>query len=1560
MRTTSKCALAALATAVSTTVFATFPTPVAVWDGDFKKEVSGYPIGTYDNQLSEDGSTITITNQYYGVDVNFQSPLTSGMTVMFKYANLEVGSKTKILVTSCVDSWCANDRTGVGLQPSGKLQGVWYNSGWSDYGDAANSVASSGCLVFTYKASEGTYLYYGDKVGSIGSSCIWGNSNLKSGTDTNLYGVTIGGMRVGNDNWRAAQDMTVTGIAVFDRVVSVSDLNEYVWPGTVQLSYSGDTSFSAINEDIAEHAEALEFRITLAANSTVAIDDALASSVPVYFLCSGSVKFSAESAPASTYYTNADFSGIEGALLRTWLPDPGVVGFNFNANGERDYASSPTTDGAADTSSALVEGTWYKDASSASGSSTAIFSDGLSTLTWSSANVYSDVEDPSGGTFLQGYLDDVSGGATITLSGVPYDIYDVVIYANTDTANALLKAKSVNGTSYTWNSSSAAVAEGTSAWGAAGKTAAVYGVNALRIKNLTGALTINGNGGSDGRGGISAIQIMPTNAADNVTTYTLDLDGTDATWSTAAWKVGGEAAGTVPTSGRVIVTASASTTLTIDTDVTLEAFTATGAVDCVVTVVTNGGSFVSGGVNIEGGVLKQGAGSVFGTTPNINVKEGGTFDMNALPISSATTVNIAGAGAGSWPWALTSSSGAGGNVITLALAADATIGGANDLIIGKDDTTHYCYLNGFTLTKTGAGALTCYDMNTPGTGTIDVYGGAMSVNKWNNLNNMGGTTTVILREGASLANNTDRVVPMESLQLVGGTLATSAKALAVNTALYGGGEAANLQFAAEATASLTNDLTVTSALTFAGAATLGKDSAAAADVVVKAAGTLTMPGTVTVNDGVTFDIGTNRPEGSLTVGDEATLAVHMASATDIPVVKVTAQPANVVLYDASGDLIDSSSVTVDYDSEAGEIAISGINTWKPTNGTSFDTAANWTSGVVPAESSNAAIFVTNDTVITVADAHTLAGLAISGAGVVSFTGEGSITASDINVQDGITLVKGSGANVTATTGIALESGCVLRLGVDGGTLTESAVISGDGAVETYGNVTMAAANAFTGGITAKSGTLSTTVANTSTSPWRSGFGPFSTGWDCDSLKTVVVEDGACVDIVNVANGGFGYKLVIEGKGVLADGVYSGAVKYTGSSAVTYGSRQISNLVLSDDAMIDIGAGWGLVHNDYGAAKLDLAGHTLTIRGTNKKNFPIQNLTAVQAGTIILDGSTLHIGYNQPCNLSGVDVIVKGESLLYLFRNLISVGSIVAAPTATGVPDIEGLAYITNVVPVVKTCYIDTSDVAVGDTLTLLTSDVAMTAGSNFTAVAGGRYTVTADGVSVKATVNELVPFLHYDFNVSTASGFNDYAASDSRYTVSSPSAYGAYSPSRNGGAMLVSSAATPWWNANGSGNSPCYAGEMSVTALMKLNEASNTILWNWGPAGGTGIALIAKDAATLALVSWTGGGVGSDLVSVTDIDDLVGRWHFVTVVAGVDSTTLYVDDKSATVATAIPEGVNAKGQLGSIHSNAKTYTNVSVGFYLDDWRVYDATLTKKEVRVLRAELNPPALVIKLR
>ena len=920
------------------------PVPAAVWDGDFSQDnasQNGWWIENWNDAHAADWSSVTIDRNNQGLMINSESG-NNGMTVLVKYSGLSnSASAHRVLAASCVTAAHKYDRTGITLKSDGKLVGLWNSStsasSDTDNGTASGSIASSGVMAFTY-GNGGTYLYYGSDTASISSTAAWGASGLKSSSDSNnssIYGAAIGGMcaEASRSGYEAAKGMTISGIAVFDRVLSVEDMNACKWPSEQVMDIDSDTSVSAINANI--DAAVKSIRLNVAPGVVIDVDQAFSNTVPVTVKSKGNVTLSAESQPNSSWFANVDFSGVKGGLLRSWLT-PGVVGFNFRSTSGTDVSGALA---AADN--------WIHNSNSASGTSTAMFADGLSTLKWSSANTWAC----SGSTIISGYLDDGANGgngATVTLSNVPYETYDVIVYCSSDSNPGQFLAKTVNGTTYSWDSAAGAVVAGNSVWGKAALSMPVYGVNAMRIKNLSGPLTIYGGARSgSNRGGIAAIQIMPPETPDNIRTYKLSLDGTATTWSEGTWTLNGESAD-APTSGFVEIEATASTALTVDQAVGLADLKVRGGTDIVINVSTNGaGSLYAIKATVESGVLQQGSPAVLGATPTVVVEDGATFDLNGKAVNAANAVMIAGAGAGDWPWALTSSGGAGGAILGgLYLSANATIGGANELKVGQTGAGYFCYLQGFTLTKTGTGALTGTNMNTPGTGTIDVQGGAMSVNQWNNLNNNGGDTKVVLNSGTSLANVTDRIVPMSAIGLYGGTLSTASRAFKVKTALRGAGETANLAFGDGASASLTGNLTVTVSLTLDGSMTFLKDVEATSDVVVTPAALTASSGTISVGDGVIFNLATNRPAATLDIADGAALVVRLQEGEQKVSLSATGKPSSLVVLDADGNHISSPSASfADGTLSVSPLSASGSISVNFHAGTGLDTAVEGKAGL---------------------------------------------------------------------------------------------------------------------------------------------------------------------------------------------------------------------------------------------------------------------------------------------------------------------------------------------------------------------------------------------------------------------------------------------------------------------------------------------------------------------------------------------------------------------------------------------------------------------------------------
>ena len=1569
---TSKRTISAIVCSLSIAAMAA--TPVAVWDGDFGTSA----------KTGTDGKTYTLVLPSGSESwVQADGTLKIGSGNQSAYINLQVGSDynlaqgTKISVlmeyTNAVaqtgaapiylqaDAYFGLKTKDSSLDVVGDYWGVTYPT----TGDVVTTMPSDGCILMVYPQGGGAVQVYSATTRTgLSDASAGGNITGLAFSNKYLQKIGIGGTFTDGSakNLKNFENLVIKKVAVFTSAITATDAAAYYFPSEIQtINVDSATTVSAINAQF-DSANYKVADVTVANGVMITVNEAFSANIRSVS-SAGTITLSATSQPDASYLSHVDFSGVQGGLLRSWLT-PGVVGFNFNNNS------------GGNTSGALTEGTWHYDANSANGTSTAMFADGLSTLTWASKELWS----AGTGSILSGYLDDGAKnghGAEVYLSNIPYATYDVIIYCNSDSGNGNFHAKTVNGTTYTWDSAASAVVDGNAAWGKSNLSIPVYGVNALRIKNLTGPLSIYGGervGSSGTRGGIAAIQIMPPDTPDNINYYTLTLNGAATTWSSGTWTLNGEPV-SAPTSGYVKIVATSSTALTVDSAVNLADLVVTGAVDAVVNVATNDtGSLFAIKATVAGGVFQQGSPAVLGATPTIVVEDGATFDLNGQIVNGVNLFKLAGAGAGNWPWALTSSGGEFplGTLREISLNGNTTIGGANRIRFGLSGYSSHIAYNNFTLTKTGAGELLlCNGRSaTDSVGTLDVAAGEVTFTEFTCIDgyeDVYAHTTVIVREGATIRNNTNRFIWMDSLNWLGGEV-ISANPFAITNVFEGSGTTAKLRFASGAQATLTGDLVITNSLELGsygqntGDLSLVK-AAEVNPVTVTVSGTFTSAGSVSVGAGVTLNIGKNRPTATFNVDDDATLAVQLQSNADVVSLSVNAQqPANLnlVVYDADGVPLDNARVTY----SDGVLTIMAHLPTLPAVGTvSFDTPERWEDSLMPSANGDAIIELSGDARITVDGTYQIGTLTISGAGTATFAGDGSVTAVNISLKNGAALTRNS--KISATTGIALDSGTVLKL--DG--VTESAAISGAGSVVTYGTVVLAHANTMTGGITVKTGSLlSASTAG--------AYGEYSTSWAYTAQRQVIVENGGTVDINYIANADSAVALVIAGKGVLVDGEYAGAVKYSGPNAITGGSRQISSLVLMDDALVDLGAGWGLIHSGWSNARLGLNGHTLTVRGTSV--FPIANLNtasgATTTGTLILDGATLEVTSNTGSDLSGIDIIAKGCASNHIATAPTHIGSFTLKPSATGT--VAGVWNLpSGFVPSLDTSNIDPAGLSDGQVLTLFTAPSALSS-STISVNAGGRFTTAIVDNTVVATFKAGMPanYVHYDFNGGTDKDTARAADSFAKIDIGGEAGGGG----SNGRAAIVYNAGstryTPYWNTytpvdlSATGKSPMHACEMTVTAVAKLKQ-TNMIIWGLGTTANSGnaiIGLVALSPTSAAVVTKSAAGVVDTVVTVSTTSDLTNGYHFFAVVANASGTTLYVDNAQASSEKMLPQEIGQYGQLGSFHNGAQNVdapgANLvgAAGFRLDDFRIYDVSLVESEIRAVKREVCPDPLFIRLR
>lgn len=604
----------AFALALCATGGAWAATPVAVWDGDFTTMTKG----TY--TLSENGNTKTDT--YLQISGNNGVLVTSTealnvFTVIMRCSGLNLASaNSQVLFTSYGAANSPHDnKTGVNLPANNAVcRGIWEGADWNSGATQGSVPANYTTLIYNHQQTNGTYAYAlgptSDVDDTVVRTTLYSVVGLRS-SGTTYKGFAIGGLRgTTSATLLPATGLKITSIAVFSGTLTEAEMKSYFFPSEVQtIAVNADTSVSAIKAQFnSENYKAIA--VSAADGVTLTVDEAFGCIASVSSV--GTVKLAAASQPAASYLSGVDFSGVQGALIRSWITSSGF-GFNFrSASGS-------------DVSGALVTtGDWIHDNNSASGTSTAMFADGLSTLTWSSGGTYSY----SGSTMLNGYLDDGSNGgngAVVKLSNVPYATYDVIIYASTDTSNAKFQAKTVNGTAYTVDSSGV-VSAGNAVWGASRQDTPAYGTNAIRVKNLSGPLTIYGGLNTyytnSGRGGIAAIQVINT--------------AHEATISSAGEYTLAGLFTSVDSGDTYIINVNESATLNIDSATTVGGVTFNVASGKTLTL-TGSSTLTAAVINVKGEGMVAMTSSVLRGT----VKGNGTLYYNGVrPTTTGTDVSL--------------------------------------------------------------------------------------------------------------------------------------------------------------------------------------------------------------------------------------------------------------------------------------------------------------------------------------------------------------------------------------------------------------------------------------------------------------------------------------------------------------------------------------------------------------------------------------------------------------------------------------------------------------------------------------------------------------------------------------------------------------------------------------------------------------------------------------------------------------------------------------------------------------------------------------------------------
>lgn len=220
----------------------TVPSPeaTAIWYGDFSSaalaQFAGYAVDDWNETHGENYSSVTIDRNNQGLLVDFASAK-GYFTVIVKYSDLAASSSYKrVLFATTATSTNYFDRCGIRLLTDSKVQGLWNGSldanSDADYGSAStDTVPSAGTLAFVYdkSSSGGVSAYVAANDESLSTTALWNNTALRAG---DMYGFAVGGMCRGAvvSDVEASKGMTITGLAIFDRVLTTSELKYFRWP----------------------------------------------------------------------------------------------------------------------------------------------------------------------------------------------------------------------------------------------------------------------------------------------------------------------------------------------------------------------------------------------------------------------------------------------------------------------------------------------------------------------------------------------------------------------------------------------------------------------------------------------------------------------------------------------------------------------------------------------------------------------------------------------------------------------------------------------------------------------------------------------------------------------------------------------------------------------------------------------------------------------------------------------------------------------------------------------------------------------------------------------------------------------------------------------------------------------------------------------------------------------------------------------------------------------------------------------------------------------------------
>jgi autotransporter-associated beta strand protein len=635
----------------------------------------------------------------------------------------------------------------------------------------------------------------------------------------------------------------------------------------------------------------------------------------------------------------------------------------------------------------------------------------------------------------------------------------------------------------------------------------------------TGAVVLNsgnlniGNAGALGTGAVTLAggTVDNTSGADMTlsTSNTYSITGSFAYAGTANKLTLGTGAVTINASNPTITVTN--NTLAIPAVIgngTGNGFTKTGSG----TLVLGAANTFTGALNINGGLVQLGNATGLGTTAGAtNINAGGTLDFNNQIPNNTEQFNIAGNGS-SGQGALYNSVGTSGSAYArnVTLTGNAAIGCAASVRWDLRGGTPALDLNGFNLTRLGAGQISIVagNIKNSGTGpnTIEVTGGLFSIET--STNTVGTNGSIIYDSGiaAQFFANTGSVTwPMtfNGNNLIGNASTSTLATIASNMTIVTGNVTLVPLNGGVAVPAQNVPFTLTG--------NIGENSGAGATVTKAGVNTVTLSGTNTWTGGTLLQAGTLKAGSSGAIPSTGTVTMGDL-ANDSAVLDLNGNTITV------GGLASLGTGTL----QIGSSSTAAASTLNYAGGGTPSTFGGVIQDTIGAGNQKTALTVSSGSLNLTAPNTYTGNTTVNNGATLAVAATGSLASTTNLVANGNAHFSNAAQTVNTLNGsggVSLDNGVALTIS-NGGTF--SGVISDDPGSVTIagGTMTLSGANTYTGNTTVNTGaTLNVTgslaatdnvITNTNSAV---NFGaPLSTVSSTQQLASLTVAPGSTSSI----------------------------------------------------------------------------------------------------------------------------------------------------------------------------------------------------------------------------------------------------------------------------------------------------------------------------------------------------------------------------------------------------------------------------------------------------------------